>query len=267
MVKDGKGGGFDPVGGNTNGLNFQRLQKVYVQNNTGDDLDIGDIVFIDGLPNEIDYDKLKIEYLSCGFILSGVAYDSNHKDRLSAITLEPIKQDGIGEVYFPGLLAVNIYNYNSEYKYARIQDGIIKSAQGGEYKVIGASSANGESISFGYVLQNEGHLIGRTQSKISGPGGQTNIIGRFDEAVLLENVKCPMLQGDGVRYETISAYTNVVVSRSFITGEWEIIEAHCSTASAAPLPGEGEDEGADPEFQDDPNIVDEPSVDSPEGEE
>lgn len=251
MVRTWKGGEFESLGPGAGGMNFQRLAKVYVRNDSNADLDIGDIVFINGLPNETDYDNLKIEYLSCGFILSGVAYDSDHNDRLSAITLEPIKQDNIGEVYFPGLLSVNIYEYNSEYKYARVKDGKIKSAHGGEYKVIGASSANDDSVSFGYVLQNEGHFVGRTQQKI-GPGVGTSIVDKNDDNVILfENVKCPMLRGSGVRYESIASGSLVVVSKNFLTGEWQIIEAQCDSTAAALSSG---DEGSEPIAPDDSEI-------------
>lgn len=223
MVRAWKGGGFDALGGGGNGLNFQRLAKVYVRNDSNADLDIGDIVFINGLPNETDYDKLKIEYLSCGFVLSGVAYDSDHKDRLSAITLEPIKQDNIGEVYFPGLLAVNIYEYNSEYKYARIKDGKIKSAHGGEYKVIGASSANSDSVCFGYVMPLlAGHYVGTTGTKITGTSQVTTV------AVLngptIPDVTCPLLVGSDA---SIEKDKTVIVSLNLFTGKWEITETVC----------------------------------------
>ncbi len=204
-------------------LNFQRLAKVCVRNDSNADLDIGDIVFINGLPNETDYDKLKIEYLSCGFILSGVAYDSDHKDRLSAITLEPIKQDNIGEVYFPGLLAVNIYEYNSEYKYARIKDGKIKSAQGGKYKVIGASSANSDSVCFGYVMPLlAGHYVGTTGTKITGTSQTTTV--SVANGPILSGVNCPLLTGSNA---SIDGSKTVIVSYNLFKGQWEIIETVC----------------------------------------
>lgn len=202
--------------------NFQRLQKVYVQNDTDADLDIGDVVFINGLPNTIDYDDLLSEYLSFGIIFSGAAYDSNHKDRLSAIALEPIKEDGVGEVYLPGIIAAKIYNYNASYGYARIDDGKIKSAQGGEYKVLGVSSANNSSECFGYVRRlTEGHYVGTTGSPITGPSSPTTVT--VTNGPVISNVKCPLLSGTA----SIDSGKTVVISLNLFTGEWEITETVC----------------------------------------
>lgn len=223
FLRQFKGGEFDNVLGGLAAGNFQRLQKVYVRNGSNADLDIGDIVFIAGLPDTIGYEALVNEYLGSGFVLSGVAYDDNNKDRLSAIVLEPIKQDGIGEVYFPGLIAAKIYNYNSNYKYARIDNGKLKSAQGGKYKVIGASSPNNDSESFGYViLYTEGHYIGTTGSSITGTSQTTTV--SVTNGPVIPDVTCPLLVGSNA---TIDSGKTVIVSFNLFTRKWEITETVC----------------------------------------
>ena len=112
------------------------------------------------------------------------------------------------------------------------------------------------------------HFTKEIPFPITGPSDSTeensnNISMRIGGVV--EKVYCPLLK-DG---ETLRQGTKVVLSRNIITGKWEIIEAQCDSASAAALPGEGEgeDDGADSEFQDDPAIADEPTADNPEDEE
>ncbi|MBR5416110.1 MAG: hypothetical protein IK105_09275 [Thermoguttaceae bacterium] len=102
-----------------------------------------------------------------------------------------------------------------------------------------------------------GHVVRTLDSEFS--GSKIFSIGGKDVVVT-----CPLLEG-----KTLPKGTKVIISQNFETTEWEIVEAQCDSASAAPLPGEGEDddEEADPEFQDDSVIADEPSAGSPEGEE
>lgn len=112
------------------------------------------------------------------------------------------------------------------------------------------------------------HLVVKTKTKIEGPEETTGLELNGEDWEGQDSpvmAKCPLLRVG----ESLLAGTKVIVSQNLLTGEWEIIEAQCKSASAAALPGEGEydDEGADPEFQDDSVIVDEPSPDSPEGEE
>ncbi|MBQ6158974.1 MAG: hypothetical protein IJJ20_08205 [Thermoguttaceae bacterium] len=102
-----------------------------------------------------------------------------------------------------------------------------------------------------------GHVVRTLDSEFSG----SKIFSICGEDV---EVTCPLLDG-----KSLPKGTKVIISQNFETTKWEIIEATCNDASAAVLPSEGEDgdDGTDPEFQGDPTIVDEPSDDSPEGEE
>lgn len=92
-----------------------------------------------------------------------------------------------------------------------------------------------------------GHVVRTLETPFS--GSQIFSIGGRDV-----EVTCPLLKTK----QSLPKDTKVIISQNFETTEWEIIEAQCASASAATLSGEGEDEGADPEFQNDPVGTDDP---------
>ena len=102
------------------------------------------------------------------------------------------------------------------------------------------------------------HLYEETPDSLTGPSesGQTPDNNHLTMSINGEDQKvyCPLLRSG----ETIPAHTKVILSQNIKTGFWEIIETRCASASAAPQPNEGEDEGADPEFQNDPVGTDDP---------
>lgn len=232
IVRAWKGGGFDALGSGANGLNFQRLAKVYVQNNTGADLRIGQKVYITG--RRPSFDTMFREYINDGYMFLGIANANNPY----GFCIEPIKQEHIGEVFVNGLCPALLDSETSTHKYAKIDStGQLVSTDNereAEFWKVDASSGTNDGKTFAYLIARQkspepcGHLVGYTTVPIEGDQEVTSVIvGSGTSAQTYENVTCPLLREN----ETISDGTTVIISKNMSTGEWQIIEARCQAGN------------------------------------
>ena len=241
LMREYKGGAFfnySPL----SAQNFQRLQKVYVTNETGADFEIGQKVYITG--RRVTFETLLNEYLNDGYFFSGVSYAASNNGAFpAAFCLEPIKQNRIGEVFVNGIFPALMDSDNSSHQYAKIDNsGQLVSTNNADEAEFWKADSSSDAVSgkhFAYLVpkpakvSETGHLIGYTNGSITGPSQTTTVT--IDGTSY--TVNCPLLRGgSGEIAETIGEGTKVVISKNLNTGAWQIIEAQCP---ADDVPGSG----------------------------
>ena len=156
------------------------------------------------------------EYLTYGVQLSGRYPDDDDPDQIIAITAEPIYGGRVGRVWLGGVIGASVNVSDESHKYVDCDSSGLFSSDSGPFRLVAHVG------SFAFILPNStggGHLVGSTQSAISGPSATTNVSvdGKDYEC------SCPILSGNG----KISAGKTVVISRNMQRGDWQIIAAEC----------------------------------------
>lgn len=226
-------------------LNFQRLPKVYVRNDSNVVIEPFEQVWVIG-SSDLTIDELQKQYFADGYVLSRT---NPSQSRAYGTTLEPINKNGVGEIFLPGITTAWITCSDNSHAYVKRIYGrdtaslnSVSSSYDADFYIIAKSTDTDNGKRFAYIAPYDkqdynGHLIGYVGSNLTG-SNQVDVYSDEDCQHLLQgNVGCPLL-----RNETITAKSKVVLSWNRSSHIWEIIEAQCPVASAAPLPDGGEEE-------------------------
>lgn len=185
--------------------------------NNGPDILAGLPLAITGrmFPNVNENDAIT-EYLTFGVQLAANVPLDDDPDQVIAITAEPIYSGRVGRVWLGGTIGASVSISDESHKYVDCDSSGLFSADSGPFRLVAHVD------SFAFILPNStggGHLVGSTQSAISGPSATTNVNvnGKYYEC------SCPILSGNG----KISAGKTVVISRNMQSGDWQIIAAEC----------------------------------------
>jgi hypothetical protein len=185
--------------------------------NNGPDIHAGLPLAVTGrMFPSISMDDAITEYLTYGVQLAGAYPADDDPDQIVAITAEPIYSGRVGRVWLGGVIGASVNVSDESHKYVDCDSGGLFSADSGPFRLVAHID------SFAFILPvsgSGGHLVGSTQSALSGSSATTdvNVEGKSYEC------NCPILTGNG----KISAGKTVVISRNMQSGDWQIIAAEC----------------------------------------